>query len=119
MFVGFVLTTDIIGSGPIHAFCLVEAGKEVGIDVVIIAFVGGAAPDFYSLCNILAELNTVLNAVIRIGGRRSSYAPVVGTEGNVGSVRRNTGDIKFCQSALKFDPPSASKIDPPQRLILV
>jgi len=25
----------------------------------------------------------------------------------------------LCQSALKFDPPSASKIDPPQRLILV
>jgi hypothetical protein len=24
-----------------------------------------------------------------------------------------------CQSALKFDPPSASKNDPPQRLILV
>jgi len=27
--------------------------------------------------------------------------------------------VEACQSALKIDPPSASKIDPPQRLVFV
>jgi hypothetical protein len=29
------------------------------------------------------------------------------------------GRENLCQSALKIDPPSASKIDPPQRLVFV